>query len=137
MKTVQSIDELLELKAARFGSFRPARKYQFELAELTPEENERLGVLINSYGAECGCKAGELLLGFGALLLVTLYFTGGGSFATLRWHSWVAFFCWLALFAVVGKTAGLLWARWKMDRLIARTLPKLDLTQTGVAAPQP
>jgi hypothetical protein len=138
MKTVHSIEELLKLKAAerKVDVFRPAIKYQFEVPELTPEENKQLGVMINSYGAECGCNTGQLLMIFGFTILVTLYFSRGGSFATLCWHSWLVFFCWLVGFAFVGKVVGLVWARWKMHRLIDRTLPKLNLARMGAAAHQ-
>lgn len=93
-------------------------EYNFQLAGFSAEENERLGILLNSYSKECGCNAGSFIMSMSSIGSITYYFISGGTLAAAGLHHWL----WLAAFAaagaLMGKLIGVLHARWKMIRLI-------------------
>jgi hypothetical protein len=104
-----------ELRKFRPGS--SSRLYSFNLANLSPAENQNISNLVNSYNKECGCNSGSFFMTFILFITVTGYFITGGKFSSIGFHElgWLAGIIILA--AIAGKIFGLLRARWKLIRL--------------------
>lgn len=92
-------------------------RYQLELPELTPTENQNLSDLVNRYSSECGCNSGSIFMSLLFMLTVAAYFVTGGTISAIGFHQlgWLASITFGA--AVTGKIFGLLRAKWSIISL--------------------
>ncbi len=123
---VASAADLHALKTTfRYFASAPTQ-YEFALPALSAQENGHLGALMGSYAGECGCNSGSFVMTAGFVGIVINYFATGGRWADLEREQWLWLAGWTAAFALVGKAAGLLWARWRMIRLAGNTLDRIS-----------
>ena len=100
--------------------------YTFALDALSAAENERLAVLMNAFGGECGCNSGSFVMSAGVVAVIVRYFATGGRWAAVGRREWLWLLAATAAFAVIGKGIGLLWARWRMFRIAGETLRRIS-----------
>lgn len=105
-------------------AFTPTRQLPavaFELRDLPSERNRTISALANGYRSECGCSSGSFFLSAAVVASAPSYFLSGGHLSGigLRHIAWLLAIAVTA--ALLGKLAGLVWARWQLIRLAART----------------
>lgn len=89
----------------------------FRFPELAPGQNRRFSILAAGYRRACGCASGGFLMTFTVVTMVVSYFLSGKALADITLREIVTFVGITALAALLGKLAGLLWARWRLLKL--------------------
>ena len=90
---------------------------QFQLQELSLEQNQSLSALSSSFQKACGCGSGSVLMSVTVVAIVVSYFVSGNRLSNINLRQVLSFVGITVLAALSGKLLGLLWARWRLLRL--------------------
>jgi hypothetical protein len=90
----------------------------FELAELAVDDNQRFSRLANHYQQACGCTSGGVFMAVAVVAMLGYYLATGGL-TNLGARQAGHVIGTVVLAALLGKLAGLGWARWQLLRLAA------------------
>lgn len=107
-------------KKLRWSLFRGSVERRFEVPELSAAQNLELGQQIERYRMDCGCFAGGLSMGVGSLALAVHYFVAVGGVGDIGPRELLLFLGAAVGFALLGKAAGVTWARTRMIRALRR-----------------
>lgn len=103
---------------------------QFELRELSDEQNRSVSALANGWRTACGCASGSFLMSVTVVSLIANHFVSGGHFVDIGMRQVGTLVGMAIIAALVGKLIGLLWARWRLLRLATKTRVRMaELTR--------
>jgi hypothetical protein len=126
MKSIVSREDLVALHKSGHRRRFSKEEYQFIVPELSAVENASLTKMINHYSTACGCGAGSLFLSGGIVLMTVHYFASGGRLTSITLRSLLWFLLIASAFAMSGKFLGLLWARWKIIRVLSAAIREIS-----------
>ena len=115
------IRDLVSLQAWRCQlrnvSPRPLPVVEFRLPELAPEQNRSFTLLASGYRGACGCSSSGLFMSVAVVATIISYLAGGGELGGVDAQRLLAFVGIVVVASLLGKLAGLAWARWQLVRL--------------------
>jgi hypothetical protein len=89
----------------------------FQLPALSQEWNQSFSALADSYQNACGCTSGSFLMSLAVVAAVGWFFLSGGQLTGITLTNLIFLVLITVFAALLGKVAGLLWARWKLLKL--------------------
>lgn len=90
---------------------------QFQLQELSSEQNQSFSALASSFQKACGCASSSFFMSVTVVAVVVSYFTSGNHLSDITLSQILSFVGIAVLAALSGKLLGLFWARWRLLRL--------------------
>lgn len=91
---------------------------EFQLLELSCEQNQSLSALACSLQKACGCTSSGLFMSITAVTIATSHFTSGNYLSNMNCLHIISFVGITIFAALLGKLLGLFWARWRLLRLV-------------------
>ncbi len=127
MPVIATDADLLQLRARVHTPFLGPddRSYEFRHPLLDRQENERLTILLNDAMSACGCNVGSMLMALSAAGSIVYYFLSGGALEDVTLRHWLNLAAMTIAGGVLGKTAGLVHARWKLIRLVRHAFSRI------------
>lgn len=91
---------------------------RFDFPGLLPDQNRHLTLAVARLRQACGCTAGGVAM-IAAIFAITLtIYRGDIAVSDIPWLSWFGYIAFILILSVAGKLAGLMWAHWKLIRLV-------------------
>jgi hypothetical protein len=97
--------------------------YSFNLSELSFYENLKVTTEVDYYNTICGTRLGSILMKFTFLVIVIDFFLSDIKFSELTLYQVLSNMGIVVLAALIGKTIGLLQAKWNLIQ-ISRSIQK-------------
>ena len=94
--------------------------YQFAIPDLPESSNREASQLMSKYQNECGCFAGQLLMGVALISFVVHYLASGRGISEFGLKDFAVFIVLFVGGALVGKMFGVFWARVRMVQVIRK-----------------
>ena|SRR5215470_10959012 len=122
MKSIKCYNELYELKQQLLSLdiFHRVERYRLKLPHLGNDENIRITRIINYNNRKSGYFIRNLFIG---ITLVAYFFTIS-SFPSLQWGEVIYLVTFSVAANITGTVLGLVYARWRMLRLIDQLLAR-------------
>jgi hypothetical protein len=103
---------------------------QFQLQELSSEQNRSFSMLADGYRKVCGCASSSFFMSVTAVATLISYFIGYRPININLRHV-LTFVGITVLAALFGKLLGLIWARWRSLRLAAAVHHSISSAKPG------
>jgi hypothetical protein len=118
---IKDVDSFREWKSELAFRLLPRKEQlvEFQLPEFSREQNRTFSALLNEYQKACGCTTGGLTMSLAVVTSAFSYFLFGGRLSDIGIREIGSFLLITIAAAVFGKVLGLVWARWKLMRLVA------------------
>jgi len=118
---IKDVDSFREWKSELAFRLMPRKEslVEFKLPQFTSEQNRTFSALLHEYQNACGCTTGGLTMSLAVVTSVFSYFLFGGRLFDIGLRQIGTFLLITIAAAVFGKLVGLVWARWKLMRLVA------------------
>jgi hypothetical protein len=107
----------------KFKTKSEAKMYSFNLSELSFYENLKVTTEVDYYNTICGTRLGSILMKFTFLVIVISFFLSDVKFSDLTLYQVLSNMGIVVLAALIGKTIGLLQAKWNLIQ-ISRSIQK-------------
>lgn len=91
---------------------------QFQLQQFSCEQNHSFSALASGFQRACGCGSSGFFMSVTVVAMVISYFVSGNHISNLNLPQVLSFVGITVLAALSGKLLGLLWARWRLLRLV-------------------
>ena len=92
---------------------------QFQLPELSREQNQGFSALAGNFQKACGCASGGFFMSVTVVAIIVSYFESGNHLSSITLLNILSFVGIAVLATLCGKLLGLFWARWRLLRLAA------------------
>lgn len=90
---------------------------QFQLQDLSREQNQQFSALAGRFQRACGCSSGAVFMVVGVVAMLVNFFTSADGLSDIGLTGALSFVGVAVLAALTGKALGLFWARCRLTRL--------------------
>lgn len=90
---------------------------QFQIRQVSSQQNDSFSVLAGSLQKACGCGIGGFFMTAAIVAMVVSFFVSGNQLSSITLLQVLSFVGITVLASLAGKLFGLFWARWRLLRL--------------------